>query len=554
MLVAVWGLLTALVLAHMPVGRPSLRSAGRSPARAALLGAPLMVALFVLFPRIGPLWGAAAGRGRQHRAVRVACAWAAWPRWPRTTASRCACASTAPAPPPERDVLPRPGAVQLRRPRVDAAGRRRSPVALRHAAATSQVLGRPLRYEMTLEPSRLAMLPLLEMTPDRARRRAAARRLAADAAPRPAVADRPAGRPTGCASRPPPGRSTATARGAEAPALRDLVALPPGYNPRTLALGRQAARARPDAAGRAHAGHRAAAPHRAAAATPTRWSPASTASDTIDEFWFDRKLGFCEHFATAFVVVMRALDVPARIVTGYQGADPSRWTATGSCARAMPTPGPSSGRPGAAGCASTRPPRSRPTASARPAACAPRRGSSPARSARVRPAAAGAPARGLGGAEQPLEPVGAELLAQPAVRPARRTWASKSPSWQDLAYAADRPAVRAQPGRRRLGLWDRRRQDPWQRLQQRMRSGSTSCRCRCCRTTRRARVRRRCARRSARAARQWLRCSTPRRRALCAGRTPAHRARLVAALQPRRGAGRAGAGIIRACVRGGGGC
>ena len=41
----------------------------------------------------------------------------------------------------------------------------------------------------------------------------------------------------------------------------------------------------------------------------------------IDEFWLDRKAGFCEHFAAAFVVVMRALDVPARIVTGYQGAE-----------------------------------------------------------------------------------------------------------------------------------------------------------------------------------------------------------------------------------------
>jgi len=43
--------------------------------------------------------------------------------------------------------------------------------------------------------------------------------------------------------------------------------------------------------------------------------------DAIDEFWFDRKAGFCEHFAAAFVVALRALDVPARIVTGYQGAE-----------------------------------------------------------------------------------------------------------------------------------------------------------------------------------------------------------------------------------------
>ncbi len=57
MLFAVWGLLTALVLAHMPVGQPALRQAARLSARCALLGAPIMVLLFVLFPRIGPLWG-----------------------------------------------------------------------------------------------------------------------------------------------------------------------------------------------------------------------------------------------------------------------------------------------------------------------------------------------------------------------------------------------------------------------------------------------------------------------------------------------------------------
>jgi hypothetical protein len=56
MLVSVWGLLTALVLAHMPVGRPPLARAGTVAARAALLGAPIMLVLFLLFPRIAPLW------------------------------------------------------------------------------------------------------------------------------------------------------------------------------------------------------------------------------------------------------------------------------------------------------------------------------------------------------------------------------------------------------------------------------------------------------------------------------------------------------------------
>ncbi len=49
--------LTALVLAHMPVGQPSLKQAARLAGRTALLGAPIMLLLFLLFPRIGPLWG-----------------------------------------------------------------------------------------------------------------------------------------------------------------------------------------------------------------------------------------------------------------------------------------------------------------------------------------------------------------------------------------------------------------------------------------------------------------------------------------------------------------
>ena len=57
MLVALMGLLTALVNAHMPVGRPPLTVALRSAARMALFGTPVMVALFVFFPRMAPLWG-----------------------------------------------------------------------------------------------------------------------------------------------------------------------------------------------------------------------------------------------------------------------------------------------------------------------------------------------------------------------------------------------------------------------------------------------------------------------------------------------------------------
>lgn len=41
----------------------------------------------------------------------------------------------------------------------------------------------------------------------------------------------------------------------------------------------------------------------------------------VDEFIFDTRAGFCEHYASAFVVLMRAAGIPARVVTGYLGGE-----------------------------------------------------------------------------------------------------------------------------------------------------------------------------------------------------------------------------------------
>jgi transglutaminase-like putative cysteine protease len=43
--------------------------------------------------------------------------------------------------------------------------------------------------------------------------------------------------------------------------------------------------------------------------------------DSVDEFLFDQRVGYCEHYASSFVVLMRAMGVPARVVTGYQGGE-----------------------------------------------------------------------------------------------------------------------------------------------------------------------------------------------------------------------------------------
>jgi protein-glutamine gamma-glutamyltransferase len=49
--------------------------------------------------------------------------------------------------------------------------------------------------------------------------------------------------------------------------------------------------------------------------------PPTLGANAVDAFWFDSQQGFCEHYASAFVFLMRAAGLPARIVTGYQGGE-----------------------------------------------------------------------------------------------------------------------------------------------------------------------------------------------------------------------------------------
>ncbi len=93
--------------------------------------------------------------------------------------------------------------------------------------------------------------------------------------------------------------------------------LPPGRNPRTVELARRM---------------------RAAAADDTAYiqsvlamfreqeffytlEPPRLERDSVDDFLFNTRRGFCGHFASAFTTLMRAAGIPARVVTGYQGGD-----------------------------------------------------------------------------------------------------------------------------------------------------------------------------------------------------------------------------------------
>ena len=55
-------------------------------------------------------------------------------------------------------------------------------------------------------------------------------------------------------------------------------------------------------------------------------SPPTLGADSVDDLLFRTRLGFCGHFASAYVTLMRAAGVPSRVVTGYLGG---AWNAVG---------------------------------------------------------------------------------------------------------------------------------------------------------------------------------------------------------------------------------
>ena len=97
--------------------------------------------------------------------------------------------------------------------------------------------------------------------------------------------------------------------------------LPPGRNPRTLELARQLRSAHPDDLGYLGA---VLDLFRRQAFFYTL-EPPPLGQDSVDEFLFDTKRGFCGHYASAFAALMRAGGIPTRVVTGYQGGTFNRF-------------------------------------------------------------------------------------------------------------------------------------------------------------------------------------------------------------------------------------
>ena len=344
MLIALLGLLTALVNAHMPVGRPPLSQALRTAGTMALMGAPIMVALFMLFPRMAPLWGmpsdTMAGRSGLSGVMKVG--QMAELALDDSVAMRVRFDTPDGAAPPQSALYFR-GPVFARFDGVEwlpLAGRTGDFTLARSVTpANLQVQGDPVRYEVTLEPHQRPWLLLLDAAVDK-----------------PVIAGMDTfmtqdlqwltARPITDILRYKATSYPQFTHGTGIPSayLRAYTELPAGFNPRTLALAQQMQND-PQITGTAPPGPAAVQALVNAALARLRTGgylytlePGVYGQHTADEFWFDRKEGFCEHIASAFVVLMRALDIPARIVTGYQGGDrnavDNAWTVRQSDAHA----------------------------------------------------------------------------------------------------------------------------------------------------------------------------------------------------------------------------
>jgi transglutaminase-like putative cysteine protease len=310
MLASVALLLTTLVSFQFTGAVPPLRKRLGLALRMLAFAAPLGIAMFVLFPRVqGPLWGMpsdAAG----HSGLSETMAPGQMSKLAQSgdTAFRVRFAGTVPA---QSQLYWRgpvlgafDGTTWTRAPRARR-GHGREPLAL-------TVRGQAVRYQVTLEPSNTRWLFALEMPeqlPD----------IGGNLAFVSSEFELTSAYPIETRTRyDMASYLNFNLQGAAEPedSARSWLLLPYGRNPRALEAGRQLRR-EPDPAKRVAAvlrqftrGHYV-----------YTLEPPLLGADSVDEFLYETRAGFCEHFSGAFVFLMRAAGVPARVVTGYQGGE-----------------------------------------------------------------------------------------------------------------------------------------------------------------------------------------------------------------------------------------
>lgn len=314
---SVWGWLTALTLAHMPDGQPRLRDASRLAFQAAAIGTPVMVALFLLFPRIGPLWGMPGDKARTGLSEQLELGDVTELAQDDSVAFRLRFDHGAP---PSAQLYFRGPVLtdydgkqwRATHPKL-LLGQAQSPQARPNSAT--------LAYEITLEPLRVPWLPLLEHTLS----------LPTDLPPVTAWPSSPDANGQWRLNAPMGQRlrlqATATlnarvGQGSQRAVLRQQTALPQGAHPRTRAWAQTFSDDNFPAGASADTVARALLSHIRNSDFRYTLTPGPSTGDPVDDFWLDRRSGFCEHYAVSTTIILRELGIPARVVTGYQGLDP----------------------------------------------------------------------------------------------------------------------------------------------------------------------------------------------------------------------------------------
>ena len=322
LLVGLWMLVTALVSVQFADHEPRWRVKARIALRTVAWSLPLMAVLFVLFPRIdGPLWGMPSDAYAAKTGLSEVMAPGSFGRLSESREMAFRVRFTG--------RVPQPSERYWRGPVLGTFdGRAWTPMAPRRIVPSRTVTVDPasaVDYTMTLEPNNRPWLFALDVPAERPATPLGARiRSDLQVVSDNLVRERAT---FGVQS------FTRYRAGVDENRVRlqDWLELPPGFNPRTHTYAARLAademRGDPRSGTEADDGRharrlvdRVIATIRSEAFVYTL-DPPPLGRDSVDEFLFDTRRGYCEHYASAFVVLMRALDIPARVVTGYQGGE-----------------------------------------------------------------------------------------------------------------------------------------------------------------------------------------------------------------------------------------
>ena len=297
------------VLAEASHPRTALspRVSWRLGSRMVLMALPLMVVMFILFPRIpGPLWGLPSDSGASARSG-LSDSMSPGDIVNLIQSDELAFRARFINRNPERGELYWRGPVfwDYDGRRWDAGSRSNA-----WAAPNATFSGEPLRYEIIMEPLGNRWLMALELpTPGNLPQGSA---LNADYSliSRRKIQDR---------------RLYTVTSYPEYRLQADLpryqrnlaLALPEGFNPRTAELMSQWRAQHPSD----EALILQALQHFREQAFVYTLQPPPLGRNAVDDFLFDTRRGFCEHYASSFTVMMRLAGIPARVVTGYQGGE-----------------------------------------------------------------------------------------------------------------------------------------------------------------------------------------------------------------------------------------